>query len=117
MYRPNVSRYAFLTLCLCALIACAALFSPAGSGQTKGAAFNQEISRSLRSYDSLRLDASDVELKVRQTSRLTLETSAGTFALALTPNDVRTDNYRAIAAGEGGETRELERAPSRTFKG
>jgi hypothetical protein len=117
MYRPRVSRYTLLILFACAAVACAALFSPAGSGQTKGSDFNQQISRSLSRYDSMRMEPTDVELRVRQTGRLTLETSAGTFALTLTPYDIRSDNYRAVAAGEGGETRELERAPSRTFKG
>jgi hypothetical protein len=98
-------------------VACAALFSPKGSGQTKGGDFRQEISRSLSHYDALRLDPSGVELKVRRTGRLALETSAGTFALTLVPNDVRSDNYRAIAALDGGETLELAREPSRTFKG
>jgi hypothetical protein len=117
MYRPRISRYTLLILCLCAALACAALFSPRGSGQTKGGDFRQEISRSLSGYDALRLEPSDVELKVRRTGRLTLETSSGAFALTLVPTDVRSDNYRAIAAGDDGETRELERAPSRTFKG
>jgi hypothetical protein len=117
MYRPNVSRYAFLILFLCAALACAALLSPAGSGQSKGGEFRQQISRSLRSFDALRLEPADLELSVRQTGRLNLETSAGTFAMTLTPNDVRAENYHAVAALDGGETRELERAPSRTFKG
>ena len=117
MYRPKLSRYTFLILLFCAALACAAILSPTGSGQSKGSEFQQKISQSLRSYDAMRLEPSDVELKVRQTGRLTLETSAGTFSMTLTPNDVRADNYRSVAAGDNGETRELERAPSRTFKG
>ena len=117
MYRPKVSRYAFLIIFFCAALACAALLSPTGSGQTKGGEFHQQVSRSLRSYDALRLEPADAELRVRQTGHLTLETSAGTFALALAPYDVRAENYHAVAAGDGGEMRELERAPSRTYRG
>src|ERR1700755_66663 len=117
MYRLNFSRHAFLIIFFCAALVCAALFSPTGSGQSKGVEFQQKISQSLRSYDALRLEPADLELRVRQTGRLTLETSAGTFSLTLTPNDVRADNYHAVAALDNGETRELERAPSRTFKG
>jgi Calx-beta domain/Metallo-peptidase family M12 len=117
MYRPRAPRYTLLTLCLSAALAVAALLSPAGSGQVKETNFNQKISRALAHYDALRLDPSGVELRVRQTGQLTLETSAGAFALALAPNDIRSDDYRAVAVLEGGETRELPRAPSRTFAG
>src|SRR5215217_5951137 len=117
MHRPRVSRYAFLILFVCAVV-CAALFSPSGHVQTKDSSdFHQQISRSLRSYDALRLSPADAELTVRQTGRLTLETSSGTFELRLTPNDVRAANYRAVAVGEGGEIVELPREPSRTFEG
>src|SRR5215207_7305157 len=118
MHRPRVSRYAFLILFVCAVVACAALFSPAGHVQTKDSPdFHQQISRSLRSYDALRLSAADAELTVRRTGRLTLETSSGTFELRLRPNDVRAPNYRAVAVTDGGEIVELAREPSRTFEG
>jgi hypothetical protein len=117
MYRPRISRHALLILFVCAGVTCAALFSPKGSGQTKGASFDQKISQSLRSYDALRLNPADTELKVRQTGRLTLDTSAGTFTLRLRPNDVRADSYRAIAVRDGGQIVELPREPSRTFEG
>ena len=117
MYRPRFSRYSSPVLFICAVVACSALFSPAGHVQTKDSNFHQQISRSLRSYDALSLSPADVELRVRQTGRLTLETSAGTFELRLTPNDVRAPNYRAVAVREGGEIVELAREPSRTFEG
>src|SRR5690242_272847 len=99
MYRPKFSRYTFLILLFCTALVCAAILSPTGSGQSKSVGFQQKISQSLRSYDALRLEPADIELKVRQTGRLTLETSAGTFAMTLAPNDVRADNYRAVAEG------------------
>ena len=117
MYRPRISRHALLILFVCAVVACAALFSTKGSGQTKGATFDQKISQSLRSYDALRLSPADTELRVRQTGRLTLDTSAGVFTLRLRPNDVRADSYHAVAVGEGGELIDLPREPSRTFEG
>src|ERR1700755_715291 len=117
MYRQRISRHALLILFVCAVVVCAALFSPKGSGQTKGGGFDQKISQSLRSYDSLRLNPADTELRVRQTGRLTLDTSAGAFTLRLRPNDVRADSYRAVAVTDGGELIELPREPSRTFEG
>ncbi|HEV7892779.1 MAG TPA: Calx-beta domain-containing protein [Pyrinomonadaceae bacterium] len=117
MYRPSVSRYSLLILFVCTVVACAALFAPTGRVQTKDSNFHQQISRSLRSYDELRMSPADTELTVRQTGRLTLETSAGTFDIRLVPNDVRAPNYRAIAVKDGGEIVELAREPSRTFEG
>ena len=43
--------------------------------------------------------------------------SRGTFELELEPHDMRAANYRAVAVGEGGAVRELERTPTRTYKG
>jgi hypothetical protein len=117
MNRRYGSRRAFPIVFLLPALACAVTFSPKGSSQVKDTSFEQEVGRVLSRYDRLRLDPADAERRVRQTGRLTLETSAGTFELLLTPNDVRADNYRAVEVLEGGETRELPREPSRTFKG
>ncbi|MDT7806747.1 MAG: hypothetical protein QOJ70_560 [Acidobacteriota bacterium] len=117
MSKRHVSRHAFLFFCLFAAIACAALFSPTGSSRVKGADFKQEVSRALNRYDRLTLDPVDIEQRVRQTGRLTLNTSAGTLELQLAPHDMRADDYRAIEVLEGGETRTLPREPTRTFKG
>ncbi|HVF48430.1 MAG TPA: Calx-beta domain-containing protein [Pyrinomonadaceae bacterium] len=111
-------RHACLALCLLAVVACAVAFSPSGASQVKsGADFHQEVSRVLSRYESLPLDAGSVERQVRQTGRLTLETSEGTFDISLAPHDMRADDYRAVAVLDGGVERELPRAPARTFKG
>ncbi|HEX8285805.1 MAG TPA: Calx-beta domain-containing protein [Pyrinomonadaceae bacterium] len=117
MKSRHVTRYAFVVLCLLAALGGSALLPAAGSGQVKNAEFDQEIGRVLSRYDRLELDPASVESGVRRTGRLRLETSAGTFELLLAPHDVRADDYRAVEVLEGGETRELPRAPSRTFKG
>ncbi len=117
MFRRHVTRFAFIVLCLCAALGGPALFPAAGSGQIKNAEFDQEIGRALGRYDRLELDPATVERGVRRTGRLRLETSAGAFELLLAPHDVRADDYRAVEVLEGGETRELPRAPARTFKG
>ena len=117
MNRRHVTRYAFVVLCLLAALGGSALLPATGSGQIKSYAFDEEIGRVLGRYDRLGLDPASVERGVRQTGRLTLETSAGTFELLLAPHDVRADDYRAVEVFEGGGTRELPRAPSRTFKG
>lgn len=117
MYRRQVTRFAFVVLCLCAALAGPALLPATGSGQIKSAEFDQDVGRVLGRYDRLELNPATIERGVRRTGRLTLETSAGTFELLLAPHDVRADDYRAVEVLEGGETRELPRAPSRTFKG
>ncbi|MFN2416928.1 MAG: Calx-beta domain-containing protein [Pyrinomonadaceae bacterium] len=113
----HVARYAFAVLCLCAALGGSALFPAAGSGQIKYGEFDQEVGRVLGRYDRLGLDPASVERGVRRTGRLRLETSAGTFELLLAPHDVRADGYRAVEVLDGGETRELPRAPARTFRG
>ncbi|HEY0169531.1 MAG TPA: Calx-beta domain-containing protein [Pyrinomonadaceae bacterium] len=117
MHRRHATRFAFVVLCLCAALFGSALLPAAGSGQVKNAEFDQAVGRVLGRYDRLELDPATVERGVRRTGHLTLETSAGTFELLLAPHDVRADEYRAVEVLEGGETRELPRAPGRTFKG
>ncbi len=108
-------RRVALFCCLFALAALAVLVSPSSSGQGR-AKVQQDIGQALMSYDELTLDPAAVSQQVRETGRLTLQTSRGTFDMELEAFDVRAENYRAVVMEEGG-ARELGREPARTFKG
>ncbi len=77
----------------------------------------QELTRQLRRYDLLQLDAAGVIEQVRQSGQLTLPTSDGTFELSLLPHDMRADNYRSDEVSDGGKVRGLDRKPVVTYRG
>src|SRR5690242_20626064 len=106
----------FLTLVL-AVFAAGALLSAHGvSGQAVRPPA-QDIDRVLRQHDLLNLRPRDLLKSARQTGRVTLTTSRGTFNLDVEPYDIRTENYRSVAVGADGISRELPRTPSRSFRG
>src|SRR5688572_6676862 len=109
-------RRVALFCCLCALASAAVFVSPSSSGQGR-AKVRQDIGQALTSFDELTLDPAAVSRQARETGRLSLQTTRGTFELELEPFDVRAENYRAVVMEEGGVARELGRAPARTFKG
>ncbi|MBA3242602.1 MAG: hypothetical protein H0T60_15360, partial [Acidobacteria bacterium] len=109
-------RRAALFLCLFALAGLAVFVSPSSSGQGR-ARVREDIGRSLAGYDELQLDPAAVAEEVRKDGRLTLATARGTFELELEPSDIRAANYRAVVVEEDGVAREIERTPSRTYKG
>src|SRR5262249_23266860 len=77
----------------------------------------QDIDHVLRQHDLLKLTPRDLLKSARQTGRVTLATSRGTFDLDVEPFDIRTENYRSVAVGADGISRELPRTPSRSFRG
>ena len=103
-----------LALCLCA--AAAMLVSPVASGQ-KGGRAAEEISQVLESFETVVLDPAEVLRTAREAGSVTLRTARGDFDLAVEPYDVRTDDYRAVAAGAGGAMTELARTPSNSWRG
>ncbi|MBV8859716.1 MAG: DUF4214 domain-containing protein [Acidobacteria bacterium] len=103
-----------LALCLCA--AAAMLVSPAASGQ-KGGRAAEEIGQVLTSFETVTLDPAEVLRSVREEGSVTFQTARGDFDLVVEPFDVRTDDYRAVAVGEGGVVTELARTPSNSFRG
>jgi hypothetical protein len=102
-------------LVLCLLAATAMLVSPAASGQ-KGDRVAQEISQVLESFETVTLDPAEVLRSVREEGAVTLQTARGDFDLVVEPFDIRTDDYRAVAAS-GGTMTELARTPSHSFRG
>jgi hypothetical protein len=116
MNRRKYPRAALPVLALCLFAAAAMLVSPAASGQ-KGSRVAEEISQVLESFETLTLDPAAVLSSVRADGSLTLQTARGTFDLVVEPFDVRTDDYRAVAVGEGGLATELPRTPSNSWRG
>jgi hypothetical protein len=116
MKRRTFPRAASATLVVSFLLALAFLVSTPASGQKQRPA-RLDVERALESFDELTLDPADVLRDVRKTGGLTLNTSRGAFEMSLEPFDIRSDDYRAVAVGEGGVVKELPRTPSHSFRG
>jgi hypothetical protein len=106
----------FLTLVLAVFAAGVLLPAHGVSGQAVRPP-TQDIDRVLRQHDLLHLTPRDLLKSARQTGRVTLATSHGIFALDVEPFDMRPENYRSVAVGADGISRELPRTPSRSFRG
>ncbi|MET0648322.1 MAG: M12 family metallo-peptidase [Pyrinomonadaceae bacterium] len=116
MNRRKYPRTALSALALCLFAAAAMLVSPAASGQKENPAA-EEIRQVLTSFESLTLDPAAVLRSAREGGSVTLQTARGAFDLEVEPFDVRSDNYRAVAAGAGGVMTELARTPSNSWRG
>ncbi|HEX8149454.1 MAG TPA: zinc-dependent metalloprotease family protein [Pyrinomonadaceae bacterium] len=116
MNRRKYPRTALSALALCLFAAAAMLVSPAASGQ-KGNRAAEEIGQVLESFETVTLDAAEVLRSVRAQGSVTLQTARGPFDLVVEPFDVRTADYRAVAAGPGGVMTEQARTPSNSWRG
>jgi hypothetical protein len=116
MNRRKYPRAALSALALCLLAAAAMLVSPAAKGQ-KGDRVAEELSQALESYESVTLDPVEVRRAASAEGSVKLRTARGDFDLEVEPFDVRTDDYRAVAAGADGVMTELPRTPSNSFRG
>ena len=115
MKRRSFPRAVMPALALC-LLAAAMLVSPTASGQDERRAV-QDIAQLLESFDRLTIDPVELLKGARSTGRVTLQTSRGTFDLEVEPFDIRSDDYRSVAAGADGAMTELPRTPSRSWRG
>ncbi|HEX8291881.1 MAG TPA: hypothetical protein VF570_09015, partial [Pyrinomonadaceae bacterium] len=116
MNRRKYPRAALSALALCLFVAAAMLASPASSGQQK-TRVAEEIGLVLKSFEAVTLDPAEVLRAAREGGAVTLPTARGAFDLEVEPFDVRTDDYRAVAAGAGGVMTELARTPSNSWRG
>src|SRR5215207_1390064 len=116
MNRRKYPRAALPAFVLCLCVAAAMLVSPAASGQ-KGGRVAEEIGQVLRSFETVTLDPAEALRSARAGCSVTLQTARGAFDLEVEPYDVRSDDYRAVAAGPGGVTKELARTPSNSWRG
>ncbi len=117
MKRRQYPRAALPVLVIFLAAAAAMLVSPAASGQGGRVVPAQDIEQSLASFDRLSLDPVVLLKGARESGRVTLQTSRGTFELDVEPFDIRDQNYRAVAAGVGGVMTELPRAASNSWRG
>jgi Metallo-peptidase family M12/Calx-beta domain/Bacterial pre-peptidase C-terminal domain/Domain of unknown function (DUF4214) len=116
MKRRTFPRAALATLAVFFLLALTFFASPAASTQGRRAA-RQDVERTLEGFDELTLDPASALREVRKTGGLQLNTSRGTFDLALEPFDIRTADYRSVEVEADGSVRDLPREPSHAFKG
>src|SRR5688500_17231002 len=117
MKRRQYPRAVVPALVLCLAAAAAMLVSPAASTQGGRLPAEVELGRVLSSFDRLSLDPAQLLKGARSTGRVTLETSRGTLELEVEPFEIFGEDYRAVAVGAGGVTRELPRTPSRAWRG
>src|SRR5215204_4812772 len=115
MNRRKYPRAALPAFALCLFAAAAMLVSTAASGQ-KGGRAAEEIGQVLASFETVSLDPAEVLRSVREEGTVTLRTARGAFDLEVKPYDVRSDDYRAVAASDGVMT-ELPRTPSNSWRG
>ncbi len=116
MNRRKYPRAALSAFVLCLFAAAAMLVSPAASGQ-KGSRAAEEIGQVLQSFETMTLDPAEVLRSVREGGSVTIQTARGAFDLEVEPYDMRSDDYRAVAAGPGGVMKELARTPSNSWRG
>jgi hypothetical protein len=116
MKRRTFPRAAFATLAVSLFLALTFFVSPAASSQGRRPQ-TQDVERTLDAFDELTLDPAAMLREVRKTGGLQLDTSRGTFNLALEPFDIRTPDYRSVEVEADGTTRDLPREPSHAFKG
>jgi hypothetical protein len=116
MKRRKSPRAALSALALGLFVAVVMLVSPASSGQQK-TRVTEDIGLVLTSFETVSLDPAEVLRAAREGGAVTLPTARGLFDLEVEPFDVRTDDYRAVAAGAGGVMTELARTPSNSWRG
>ncbi|MFL6253430.1 MAG: hypothetical protein ACJ74T_00255, partial [Pyrinomonadaceae bacterium] len=116
MNRRQYPRITLSALALFLFAATAMLVSPAASGQHEKRAAD-EISQVLESFETVTLDPAQVLRNVREDGAVTLQTGRGAFDLEVEPFDVRTDDYRSVAASGNGVMTELPRTPSNSWRG
>src|SRR3954470_1408071 len=105
-------------LVLLAIFAIVASLHISRAAATQAADKNQpEVSRFLKHYESLQLNAREASASVHETGRLTLVTSTRRFDLQLVPHDVRSPGYRAEEVIDGGTVRSVQMAAVHTYRG
>jgi hypothetical protein len=111
-------RFLLVTIVLTGIIATLALSRVRATKVVASATPVQEIEKLVRQHESLQLDARDAAHQVRAGGHLSLTTPEQHFDLELTPNDLRTANYRAEEVVDGGAVRYVAMdGPVRTFRG
>lgn len=77
---------------------------------------NRDLSRSLKSYDLIKVDASSLEEQARSGQIITLRARGREFKFDLEPYDLRAPNYRAVETNSNGSY-ELQPNEVTTYRG
>src|SRR2546423_37580 len=108
MKNRKFPRAAILSIALVCFASLAFLATTPASSQDRRLA-REAVERAINQFDELTLDTANVLREARKSGRVALSTSRGEFALDVEPFDIRTDNYRSVAVGEDGVSRDLPR--------
>lgn len=78
---------------------------------------SQDLKKVFRREEIIELDAPQTLNQIRQDGEMSLVVDGQTLQIALTPNDLRAANYKAVEVQPNGVRRTVEPAPLGTFKG
>jgi hypothetical protein len=93
------------------------LFAAGAAASRPSKVGGQEIERVLKHHELIELDAALTAQRVRESGRLSLNTSSQNFELDLTPQDMRGNGYQAEEVGADGSLRAVAMGPLRTYRG
>lgn len=110
-------RFLLITILFAGIIGAIAISRGTATRAASSKSAVQEIDKFIRRHQSLQLDAREAARQVRADGRLSLSTGEQHFDLELTPNDLRSANYRAEEVVAGGAVRFVTMDGPRTFRG
>ena len=105
-----------LALAILAILAAPGFYSPSGA-QSKKVRFEQDVEQVFTNHEDVRLDSQTAAQRVRESGRLSVQTTARDLEIVLSPNDLRAPNYRAEEVIDGGIVREVPMSRVNTYKG
>ena len=86
-------------------------------GQSVRGREDSDLDRVFKKRELIKMNPGAAARRARETGKLAFATSDKTFDIDLVPNDLRSADYRAEEALDGGVVRRLEKGPVHTFKG
>ncbi len=104
----NPGKFSFLVLAFFIFVITVSVF-----GQKS---LDHDLNKSFNRYNLVKLDKTSVLNKAKSEQIIEFQAYGREFEFILTPNDLRTGNYRAIETTSSGE-REMPRAEITTYKG
>ncbi|MCM3874649.1 MAG: zinc-dependent metalloprotease, partial [Pyrinomonadaceae bacterium] len=87
------------------------------SGQIINKRQDPELAKAFRDYDLIRLDPRAAAAQIRNTGKLSISTSEGSFDMQLAPHDMRAPDYLAQVITADGVAHKLPNLPVNTYKG
>lgn len=106
-----------LLVCVAVVVILASIHISRAANPKSAVLPQRDLSRFLKKHESLQVDTKQSVREVRETGHLVLTTPSRQFELQLVQHDLRAANYRAEEVGSGGQVREVEMGPVRTYRG